>query len=286
MKLSNKSLFVGLAALSVAISPLVGVAAPAPAHDSEALIRAVVAKQLPNSKITAINCDFLIPGICEVDAGKNVFYMTKEGRYLFVGQIIDFFKSVDITDERQKQIAAVDSVVGKLFGDGQASTVTQPAAQASNSAPVAPQHLAITLPAANAVVHNPGAPIKVAVFTDYNCHFCRATLTELANNKQVELTEYPIAILGDREDSHNKAKLVLCATDRAAASDIVFNPGDHRTINTIGDCKAAEEAVAQNTKFADDNHINGTPTFVRADGTVHTGYMSQADLTAFGSAKS
>lgn len=235
-------------------------------------LRDKVQANFPNTKISSVNCKTQVDGLCEVTAGKNLFYSTRDGRYIVVGSLLDLTRKVDLTDERLKQLAAVDVATGRL---SQAST-------GGVAAPTStPAKISVTLPFANAVVHNPGAPIKIKVFSDFNCGYCRMLFTQLATTKGIEVTEYPIAILG--EDSATKARLVLCAKDRPAAAFAAYTSGK---IATSPDCAAASAAVEANTAFAHANGITGTPTIIRGDGTVNQGYLAPDALKAFGEGKS
>lgn len=235
-------------------------------------LRDKVQANFPNTKISSINCKTVVDGLCEIASGKNLFYATRDGRYIVVGSLLDLVKKVDLTDERLKQLAALDVATGHL-ASGPTSGGAQPA--------LAPAKLSVNLPVQNAVVHNPGAPIKIKVFSDFNCGYCRMLFTQLASTKGIEVTEYPIAILG--EDSATKARIVLCAKDRPAASFAAYTSGK---IATSSDCAAATAAVEANTAFAHANGISGTPTIVRADGTVNQGYLAIDALKAFGEGKS
>ena len=231
-----------------------------------------VQANFPNTKITWVSCKTVVDGLCEVTAGKNLFYATRDGRYIVVGSLLDLTKKVDLTDERLKQLAALDVATGHL-ATASTNGATAPAQ--------APTRLNVNLPLANAVIHNPGAPIKIKVFSDFNCGYCRMLFTQLASTKGIEVTEYPIAILG--EDSATKARIVLCAKDRPAASFAAYTSGK---IASASDCTAASAAVDANTAFAHANGITGTPTIVRADGTVNQGYLALDALKAFGEGKS
>ncbi|ESQ87960.1 disulfide bond formation protein DsbC [Asticcacaulis sp. AC460] len=226
----------------------------------------------PNTRITSINCDTAVDGLCEVTAGKNLFYATRDGRFIVVGSLIDLQKKLDLTDERLKQLAALDLATDKVTS-----------APAKGTAPQVPAlaKLDVDLPLANAVIHNPGAPIKIKVFSDFSCGYCRMLFAELSTTKGIEVTEYPIAILG--EESATKARIVLCAKDRPAASIKAYTSGK---IETGSDCAAAAAAVEANTRFAQAHGVSGTPTIIRADGTVNQGYLALDALKAFGEAKS
>lgn len=245
-------------------------------------LKAKMQAHFPNTPITSVDCGGPA-GLCEVVAGSNVFYASRDGRFAVVGSVLDLDEKVDLTDQRLRQLAAVGEAESRIQGGRPA---VAPGAQAAAAGPeAAPQGgnaapgpvIRVNLPAAtNAIVHNKGARLKMTVFTDMNCGFCRRLHDDLKSITDIEITEYPIAFLG--EDSRQKAKLALCAQDRAQAVDAIYRGGE---VRTSGDCAAAEAALDANIAFARQNNINGTPMIIRADGTSNSGWMPVNELRAF-----
>ena len=262
----------GLAALAV-----IGVATVAVASGFGTSLKDKVQKEFPNTPITSADCDKGPANLCEVVAGSNVFYVTRDAKFAFVGAVLDLENKVDVTDVRLRELAAVGQAEARIRGAAPAAPGA-PGVQPA-SAPAAPADspiIRVTLPKANAVVHNPGAPLKMTIFTDLNCGFCKRLHDDLKNVRDIEVTEYPIAFMGP--DSPEKAKLALCAKDRVAGIDAIYSGGE---VVTSGDCAAAEAAVAANVEFARQNGINGTPMIVRADGRTNSGWMPVNELRAF-----
>jgi len=86
----------------------------------ERRLLASLEKSLPNTKIAAVSCDgsSAPPGFCEFVAGRNVFYASKDGRYVFLGQVLDIKAKVDLTDRRAKELASVATVEGYVTQKG------------------------------------------------------------------------------------------------------------------------------------------------------------------------
>lgn len=245
------------------------------AGGSESALIKKVSKRFPNTKITSANCDVKMAGLCEVVAGgQNVFYVSKDGNLAFVGAVLDTENKIDLTDKRLRELAAVNNVEGKLNGQQAAAAAPQQAAAAAPASPTAP--LKVTLPRDNAIVHNPGAAVKITIFTDLNCGYCHKLWEDLKSAPDIEVTEYPIAFLA--ADSRDKAKLALCSKDRVKAVAAIYGGGE---LTSPGNCDAADKAVGDNTVFAQANGITGTPTIVRADGQRIGGWRPVADLRAF-----
>jgi thiol:disulfide interchange protein DsbC len=279
MAISRKLLLIGGGALVVGSAAVAGLVYA----NSESAVTARIQKHFPNTKISSVDCGNPTGEWCEVVAGTNVFYTTKDAKYVMVGQLLDLDKKIDVTSERLKALAVLEQATAGIEGQAvptDPAALTKPVDQnvpplAQDGPPVGAK-VNITLPKANAIIHNPGAPVKITVFSDYNCHFCQNLYMALANNKEFEVTEYPIAILGP--DSETKAKLVMCASDRVAAASAAYSGG---SIRTGGDCSKTDGIVAQNTTFARSQGITSTPTIIRADGTSQAGFASIDSLKKF-----
>jgi thiol:disulfide interchange protein DsbC len=280
MSISKKLLGAGGAAL-VLVAGGIGTYVWA---NSDSSVMARIQKHFPNTKITAVDCGNPTKDWCEVVAGKNVFYTTRDAKKVMVGSLLDLEKKVDLTDQRLKALAALSQATAQIEGQAapaDQAALTKPVDQdvpplAGNEGPPVGEKVSITLPKANAIVHNPGAPIKISVFSDYNCGFCRKLYDTLIAQAEFEVTEYPIAILGP--DSETKAKLVMCSHDREAAAAAAYAGG---TIRTGGDCGKTDGIVSQNTEFARAHGIQSTPTIIRHDGTSQAGFASLDSLKKF-----
>jgi thiol:disulfide interchange protein DsbC len=277
-KPSKRTMLIGGAsAIAVAVVATAALAA-SPLFGGD--LKSKMQAHFPNTPITSVDCGGPA-GLCEVVAGANVFYASRDGRFAVVGSVLDLNEKIDLTDQRLRQLAAVGDAESRIQGGRPAGPGAQAAAPSPGAAgPGGSQApgpvIRVNLPAANAIVHNPGARLKMTVFTDMNCGFCRRLHDDLKGITDIEITEYPIAFLG--EDSRQKAKLALCAQDKAQAVDAIYRGGE---VRTSGDCAAAEAALDANIDFARQNNINGTPMIIRADGTSNSGWMPVNELRAF-----
>lgn len=244
----------------------------------EKQLAAYLTKALPGATVTAVDCAAVSApkGFCEFLVGRNVFYATPDGRYAIVGQVLDLTKKVDLTERRRAEVrglaAATDQILGAPPPLAAAGGMPTPAAPR----PPTPQILKVDLPAQNAIVHNPGAPLKVTAFTDFNCHFCRQLFQGLDGAKDIEITEYPIAILG--EDSAAKARAALCARDRVGVAAALYR-GEPQA--KPSDCAEGAKRLQENMQFAQAHGISGTPMIVRADGATNPGWMPKDQLVAW-----
>ena len=256
---------------------------------SEAALARKVQGAFPNTKVASVRCG-AVPGLCEITAGKTVFYVSPDGRYAMVGSVLDLKDRVDLTDRRMKELGQLDAVTSRLgesatppahagaeIGQVQGAEVQGAQVQdAQAQAAPAMGPIKLDLPRDNGIVHHPGAALKVSVVTDLNCGYCRMLMEALKSAPDIELTEYPIQLL--RPDSLDKARLALCAKDREATANNIYFGGD---LKVAGDCAKAEAAVQANTAFARAHGISGTPALIRADGATHAGYMPIDQLRAW-----
>ena len=85
----------GLAALAV-----VGVATVAVASGFGTSLKDKVQKEFPNTPITSADCDKGPANLCEVVAGSNVFYVTRDAKFAFVGAVLDLENKVDVKGQK------------------------------------------------------------------------------------------------------------------------------------------------------------------------------------------
>lgn len=282
--LARKPEYLAAAALAVLAVGIAGVSQAGGGGDEAGLAKKMQAA-FPNTKIASVKCG-LPKNLCEVTAGKTVFYTDPTGRYAVVGSILDLKDRIDLTDRRVRELAALDATSNRLAG-GSGETAAPTAggdngaaggqgAAALNAPAGAPATIKIDLPIGNAVVHHRGAPLKISVISDYNCSYCKMLFSAIKDAPDIEVTEYPVQLL--RPDSLDKGKLALCAEDRESASATLYFGGE---VKARGDCAGALAAVEANTAFARAHGIGGTPTIVRADGRANPGYMPIEQLRAW-----
>ncbi|KAB2848895.1 MAG: DsbC family protein, partial [Sphingopyxis terrae] len=59
-------------------------------------VSALLKTRLPKTQVSAIDCD-KVAGLCEVVAGKTLFYVDGTARYLIVGRVYDMESRQDLT---------------------------------------------------------------------------------------------------------------------------------------------------------------------------------------------
>lgn len=175
-----------------------------------------------------------VPGVYEVRAGLDIFYVDSTGQYAFVeGHLIDLKNTIDITQAKLDKAAMVpfDSL---------------------------PLNLAVK------TVRGSGTR-KLAVFEDPNCPFCRSFHKLLSSLDDVTIYTFPYPVLG--ADSVAKAEAALCTQDKASAWEQLMTSG---SVPAGTHCETDLQKILQ---LGHDLNIHGTPTVffangVRAQGAV------------------
>ncbi len=253
-----------------------------PAVHADAVAKAL-ATRLPRTQVAKVDCS-KVPGLCEVQAGANVFYVDPSARYLLIGRIYDMQTRQDLTSVRLLEInpdmmlggaaSARDgagSAAATAAAGGTGTAVVDPGsgarAAAAPPSPTMPAKVSLAnLPATGAIEWGGKGP-TVTVFSDFHCGYCRMlhqTLVEMG----AHVIERPISVLGTRAISD----AVICSSDKAAALRRAYSDQDlpRTACDTSG--------LDANEAFARANGFSGTPVIVRGDGAVTLGYRPREFL--------
>ncbi len=189
-----------------------------------------------------------VAGLYEVVAGRNVLYAEPTGRYLLVGHIYDLATATDVTAARKAEIAAARRI---------------------------PQR---DLPLAEAGVRYGEGPVRLVVFSDPTCPWCRKLNREVLRGLEgVEVVELMFPI---RPGARPVAEAVLCADDPAATLAAVFD--GKRPGKASDACRERVAAGLDAALAAGRRHgVAGTPTLVAPDGRVHEGFLARPQLVAW-----
>ena len=216
-----------------------------PAQDFAAIEQGV-RQALPSTKIDAITPS-PIPGLLEVVAGQNILYADTTGRWLLIGHLYDLKTARDVTAERKERLSRIDWA---------------------------------KLPFEAAVHHGEGA-LRLAVFSDPDCPWCRKLNKALQQAEGIEVWEIMFPVPALHPEARDKAVAILCHARPAAALARVMSGG------TLDDAPSADcvsrtsPLVDQAMAFGGAHGIQGTPTLVAPDGRVHSGYLPPDRLKAW-----
>lgn len=236
-------------------------------------VSALLKARLPKTQVSAIDCD-KVAGLCEVVAGKTLFYVDGSARYLIVGRVYDMESRQDLTAAKLLEMNP-DMLLGGAAKAGVEEEET-PVAQLANAAgpsrsappPAAAQKVDLSkLPATGAIVWGNPSGAPVTIFTDLHCGFCRALANEL-EQMNVRVIERPISTLGTRDLSNR----VYCAKDKPKALRAAYAGAE------VPAASCDTSGLDANENFARTHGFSGTPVLVRSDGTVLEGYRPRAVL--------
>jgi thiol:disulfide interchange protein DsbC len=198
------------------------------AQAQEAAIRKNLGERLPQmGKIDEVG-KTPMPGLFEVRVGTDLYYTDAEGNFLLHGQLIDTKRQLNLTEERQEKLLAIDFA-------------------------------ALPLKDAFTIVRGNGKR-KIALFEDPNCGYCKRFERDLQKVDNVTIHMFLYPILGP--DSTEKSRNLWCSKDKGKAwQDWMVRD----TLPAAATCDTA--ALTRNIEFGRKYKITGTPTMVFADGT-------------------
>lgn len=180
-----------------------------------------------------------IPGLYEVKAGRNLYYVDATGRYLISGHVFETATHRDLTARRLEEINRIDWSI---------------------------------LPLDAAIVSGDPNGLKLAVFTDPDCPYCRKLEQELKGIQGLRIYTFLYPIPALHPDATRKARAIWCAEDRhRALQEVMLNGKDPGQAS----CDAPLDQIAA---VARKIGVMGTPTLVSGDGRVHSGWMTRRQL--------
>lgn len=209
------------------------------AHADEASVKAGLTARYPGTAFSAVK-PTPIKGVYQVAMGKNLAYVSEDGRYFLFGSLYDMQTQTDLTANEREQVNKVD-------WSG--------------------------LPLKNAIVTVKGnGQRKVAVFTDPDCPYCKQLAKSLDAMDNITIYNFLFPIEGLHPDAAQKAQNIFCSKDNAKALDDWFLRGIAAKENN---CKNPIEA---NVQLAAALGLSGTPMIIAEDGRLLPGAMPKDRL--------
>lgn len=205
-------------------------------------IREMVAHQL-GKKITEIK-PTPIPGLYQVTAPPMVLYVSKDGRYVVKGDILD--------------MVARENISANARADAKKNAISK----------VSEKNMIVYAPKNGKVKH------VVTVFTDIDCPYCRKLHSEIPeyNKRGIEIRYMAFPRAGIGSNSYDKYVSAWCAKDRKKAMHLAF---EGKPIPA----KTCDNPIAKDYQLGQELGINGTPAMVLQDGQVFPGYAPPDQLS-------
>lgn len=211
-----------------------------------------LAAKLPGVEVEQIQAT-PIPGIWEVSVGRQVVYVSEDGRYLLRGDLFDLMENRSLTDDR---VAQLDEVMSARFVNALANDFDE--SRMIVFAPEKPKH-------------------TITVFTDVDCGYCRKLHGEIDeyNQRGIAVRYVFMPLAGPGSASWAKADAVWCSPDR---KDALTRAKLGEDIKPTGACE--DTPVAEHYRLGRELGVQGTPGMVTEDGQFISGYVSADRLAA------
>ena len=210
------------------------------AHANEATIRKVLTGKFPEAKIASIH-KTPYSGLYEVYMDGQLVYIDANAQYIFLGDVIDVNKRVNLSQARLASLNAVP--------------VNQ-------------------LPLKNALKMVKGkGERKLVVFSDADCPFCRKFEEELKKVDNITVYTFLFPIEGLHPKAAQISRQVWCAPDRNKAWEDYMSSG--KIPGNDGKC---DNPINENIALGNKLNINGTPTIILANGQRIPGMVPAAKL--------
>lgn len=187
-----------------------------------------------------------VEGIFEVQYGSSLGYLSQDGRYLFMGNLIDLKQGQNLTDFTRRKIAVAE--------------INQVALQDKTVFAAIGEEKAV-----------------LNIFTDTSCPYCQKLHGEISNLQEAGISVHylPYPRGGIRGPGYQTLKQVWCAKDRVKAMTIAKG---HETGDLpAGDCENAtlvDEGFALGKKVG----VTGTPALFKSNGEMIQGYVPYQQL--------
>lgn len=220
------------------------------ATESQTNPQAAVEARFAETQVDSVSCEGFGP-LCQVVAGKTVFYVDPGARHAFIGRVYDLEAKRDLTE------------------DTLATLRTEPIS-------ASPANIQVglawdELPFEAAILRNAGGRYQVAVFSDINCGYCRRLSDALHDAPDIEVREFLVGM----SQSADASNAIACAEDPEQALQTYY--ATRRVpVSTCG-----KDVVTPAIEAARAINMSGTPTFMRPDGATMAGFQSTSQLRAW-----
>ncbi len=228
------------AALLVALPAMLSQPLQVMAEDEFQAIEAKIRTLAPDAPSIAVS-ETPIEGVLQVQLGNEIFYATRDAKYLIAGRIIDMDTKVNLTDQaksglRKELIDELDDSANISF------------------APESPEH-------------------ELLVFTDIDCGYCRKLHSQIDQYMEqgiaISYLAYPRAGIGS--SSYDKFVSVWCADDQQEALTLAKAGTDPEPMH-------CDNPISEQYDLGRAMGVTGTPALLTRDGTLIPGYVPPEQL--------
>jgi thiol:disulfide interchange protein DsbC len=233
----------GVASNPVAASPVAAPAAGAAAAKSDP--RAAIVKKIDGIKLEDVRIS-PVTGVYEVSRGSDISYLSADGRYAILGDMIDLDSDANISETRRRGIRA---------------------------------RMIETVPESEMLVFSPKDPkYTITVFTDIDCGYCRRLHSQIAeyNRLGIRVRYLFFPRTGPDTDSWHKAEAVWCSSNRNEALTRAKNGEEIKSPNC-----PADNIIKRDYELGHKLAVEGTPAIFLASGEMLPGYAPPGQLVKY-----
>jgi len=239
--------FAAMTSLTLAGAAMAQTATPAPTAQSAAQKpdpRAAIVRKIEGLKLEDVRIS-PIPGLYEIQRGADINYVSGDGRFVIVGDMIDVDNDSNVTETRRRGIR---------------TGILQ------------------QIPESEMLVFSPKDPkYTITVFTDIDCGYCRRLHSQIAeyNRLGIRVRYLFFPRTGPNTESWHKAEAVWCSANRNEALTRAKNG------ESIKAPKCASDIVARDFELGQKLDVDGTPAIFLPSGEMLPGYAPPAKLANY-----
>jgi thiol:disulfide interchange protein DsbC len=234
----------GQAALAQTGNSNTAAPAAAPAAAAKTDPRAVIVKKIDGIRLEDVRMS-PVNGIYEVTHDSDISYLSSDGRYAILGDMIDLDSDANLSESRRRGIRA---------------------------------RMIETVPENEMLVFSPKDPkYTITVFTDIDCGYCRRLHSQIAeyNRLGIRVRYMFFPRSGPDTESWHKAESVWCASNRNEALTRAKNGEE------VKSPKCPTEIVKRDYELGNKLSVQGTPAIFLASGEMLPGYAAPGELAKY-----
>jgi thiol:disulfide interchange protein DsbC len=225
--------------LAQTVAPVTPAAAPAKADPRAVIVNKLGGVKLEDVRMSPVN------GVYEVTRGSEISYLSGDGRYAIVGDLIDLDTDANISENRRRGIRA---------------------------------RMIEVIPDSEMLVFSPKEPkYTITVFTDIDCGYCRRLHSQMAeyNRLGIRVRYMFFPRSGPDTDSWHKAEAVWCASNRNEALTKAKNG------EKIDSPKCPTDIIKRDYELGHKLLVEGTPAIFLPSGEMLPGYAPPGQLLKY-----
>lgn len=215
----------------------------APKPEVAKLLQARLGPAVPVSELKVTPAE----GVYQAQFGSKIAYLTGNGRYIIMGDMIDLQTSQNLTEVSRRAVSK--QIIDKVSVDNLA---------------VFPSSADTTKAVLN-------------VFTDTSCPYCKKLHEEVPDLQKagIEVRYFPFPRGGNRGPGYQTLKQVWCGIDKAKTMDVA----KHIQTGELPDANCDEaKFVDVAYKIGNSLGVSGTPALFTGEGEKIEGYVPSAKL--------